>query len=483
MGRDYDIFISYRRVDSEGRTSGRDIARTIKLELEKRGYKVFFDYSEIKDNEFENVIIPAVKKSMVFILVLSKDSLLRCINKGDWVRREIETAINNQCKIIPVNPDGAFNSWPSLPEEIKYIERQQISEISMGSLFEVSIDKLVKERIGEITSPRESRFSKMHPAQKYYKWGFVASNGEVAIPCVWDNVENFYEDLAAVKDSSDKWGFINKKGNLVIPCKWGNGWPNHIHFSEGLAIVQDNSGKWIFIDKKGDVAFPCKWKNMFSFKEGIASVEDFNDRMGAINKKGELTIACEWDYVGSFHEGLAVVRKLNDDRFGVINRFGKLVIPCVWGTVHYFSEGLAAVKDKQSFLSFINPKGKYGYMNQHGDIVLPYKWSCAGSFHEGLAAVADESGKWGFINRNGEVVISCKWKSALWFSNGMAAVQNDHNFWGYIDKNGNNIIPCQWLYEPGKIECYEDGTVWVSELSDLLEETWYLIDKKGNRVT
>ena len=70
----FDVFISYRRVDSEGRTSGRDIARTIKLELEKRGYGVFFDYSEIKDNEFEDTILPAIHNSKVFIIVLSKDA-------------------------------------------------------------------------------------------------------------------------------------------------------------------------------------------------------------------------------------------------------------------------------------------------------------------------------------------------------------------------------------------------------------------------
>ena len=42
---------------SEGRTSGRGIVRIIKLEFEKREYKVFFDYSEIKDNEYENVTL------------------------------------------------------------------------------------------------------------------------------------------------------------------------------------------------------------------------------------------------------------------------------------------------------------------------------------------------------------------------------------------------------------------------------------------
>lgn len=153
----YDIFISYRRVDSEGRTSGRDIARTIKLELEKRGYIVFFDYSEIKDNEFEDVILPAIHNSVVFIVVLSKDALLRCSNEKDWVRREIETAFNSGCKVIPVSPDRAFRGWPTeLPDTLLALTKQQVSDISMGSLFEKSIDKLEEERIKDLIKKKAS---------------------------------------------------------------------------------------------------------------------------------------------------------------------------------------------------------------------------------------------------------------------------------------------------------------------------------------
>ena len=113
MSNFYDIFISYRRQDSEGRTSGRDIARTLKLEFERRGYSVFFDYSEIRDDDFEKIILPAVQNAKVFLLVLSKDSLDRCVRQGDWVRREIETAICSGCKIIPLNPDGVLCGTPT----------------------------------------------------------------------------------------------------------------------------------------------------------------------------------------------------------------------------------------------------------------------------------------------------------------------------------------------------------------------------------
>ena len=57
QNRQYDIFISYRRLDEQGNISGRDQARLIAKQLELDGYHPFFDYSEIKDNEFDKVII------------------------------------------------------------------------------------------------------------------------------------------------------------------------------------------------------------------------------------------------------------------------------------------------------------------------------------------------------------------------------------------------------------------------------------------
>lgn len=144
----YDIFISYRRLDEQGNISGRDQARLIAKQLEIEGYHPFFDYSEIKDDEFDKVIIPAVENCKVFILVLTKDALNRCKNEDDWVRREIVTAIESSCKIINVSPDNTFNGWPNLlPESIRKITKIQISEVHFGSLFELSIKKLLDERI------------------------------------------------------------------------------------------------------------------------------------------------------------------------------------------------------------------------------------------------------------------------------------------------------------------------------------------------
>ena len=79
------------------------------------------------------------------------------------------------------------------------------------------------------------------------KWGFINTQGEVVIPCIYDNAWRFFEGLAAV-EQNDKWGFINTKGEVVIPCIYDFAWA----FSEGLAEVKQN-GKGSIINKEGKV--------------------------------------------------------------------------------------------------------------------------------------------------------------------------------------------------------------------------------------
>ena len=148
MDNGYDIFISYRRLDENGNISGRDQARLIAKELSLKGYRVFFDYNEINDDDFKEVIIPAVRNSKAFILVLTKDALKRCKNEDDWIRKEIETALSSGTRIISVSPDNSFNGWPlDLPASLEKIKTIQISEIHFGQLFEESITKLINDRI------------------------------------------------------------------------------------------------------------------------------------------------------------------------------------------------------------------------------------------------------------------------------------------------------------------------------------------------
>lgn len=144
----YDIFICYRR---EG---GAQYARIMQLMLQQRGYKVFLDYDELTDGIFGEHIKKAIIDAPIFMLILSENSLDRCMNDTDWVRQEIMLAINNNKPVIPINPDNKFKGLPEdkndkfLPVEIReYIGKNQHSEVGFGQTLGVTIDLMIEKRI------------------------------------------------------------------------------------------------------------------------------------------------------------------------------------------------------------------------------------------------------------------------------------------------------------------------------------------------
>lgn len=139
----YDVFISYRRKD------GSDYARQIQLKLQNYGYNVFLDFDELKDSVFDKRIMNAISNSKVFIAILTPQYLSKASNPEDWVRKEIECAVEKGVHIVPINIDRQWQGFPSnCPEHIaKYIGQHQYSEIFTGSQFVTTMDDLNKHRL------------------------------------------------------------------------------------------------------------------------------------------------------------------------------------------------------------------------------------------------------------------------------------------------------------------------------------------------
>ena len=144
----YDIFISYRR------DGGKELARPLKSELERRSYRVFLDFDELKDGIFDRRIMEAIDAAPIFVVILSPHALDRCVEEDDWVRREIEYALEHDRHFIPVNPDQLFEGFPAkLPETMKTgLGQHQFSEVMFGQLFMASVDKMIEDRIKPILS-------------------------------------------------------------------------------------------------------------------------------------------------------------------------------------------------------------------------------------------------------------------------------------------------------------------------------------------
>ena len=147
MNKSYDIFISYRRSD------GKLLARLLKESLEKRGYRVFLDMDELLDSVFDEHIIQAIQSAPIFLLLMTKQCFSRCYNSNDWVRMEIECAVRSRKNIIPINPDNLFTGFPkSTPSHLREVlAMHQYSAIDTGQLYQISIDKLINDRLYSVT--------------------------------------------------------------------------------------------------------------------------------------------------------------------------------------------------------------------------------------------------------------------------------------------------------------------------------------------
>lgn len=157
-------------------------------------------------------------------------------------------------------------------------------------------------------------------------WGFIDLNGEMTIPCQYDEVKNFSEGLAAVK-KNDKWGFIDKTGELFID----NGFDEVKDFREDhAAVMKDN--KWGFIDNTGTIRINLQFDDAGNFSEGKAAVKviEYQEDMDAwayIDESGEIVIDYDYysgvgglmDYVGEFQNGFAFVSK---EYYSIIDESG-----------------------------------------------------------------------------------------------------------------------------------------------------------------
>jgi tetratricopeptide (TPR) repeat protein len=105
------VFLSYRRTNIPW-------ALAIFQNLTQNGYDVFMDYSGIASGDFERVILGNITARAHFLVLLTPSALERCDDPGDWLRREIETALDNQRNIIPLMLEGFDFGTPKIANQL-----------------------------------------------------------------------------------------------------------------------------------------------------------------------------------------------------------------------------------------------------------------------------------------------------------------------------------------------------------------------------
>ena len=131
----YDIFISYRR------DNGWDSAKHLRDILTAKGYRVFFDVDSLRSGNFNTALLDVIKNCTDFIIILSPNSLDRCVNEGDWVRQELACALQAGKNVIPVT-SAKFHFPEKLPEDINDVRWKNTVSVNI-EYFDATLDKLV----------------------------------------------------------------------------------------------------------------------------------------------------------------------------------------------------------------------------------------------------------------------------------------------------------------------------------------------------
>jgi len=105
------VFISYRRTNLPW-------ALNIYQYLTYHNYDAFFDYESIDSGDFEQVLLGNIKARAHFLVLLTPSALERCVNPEDWLRREIETALDEKRNIIPLFLENFSFGSPSISKTL-----------------------------------------------------------------------------------------------------------------------------------------------------------------------------------------------------------------------------------------------------------------------------------------------------------------------------------------------------------------------------
>lgn len=151
------------------------------------------------------------------------------------------------------------------------------------------------------------------------KFGFLGTDGKIAIKALYESVGYFSDGLAWAKDG-DLLGYINTKGEWVIKPQFTGG--KEFDKTSGLARVK-NGDKWAYVNKSGQLMYMTDTDTWGDFSEGLADGKK-DKKIGFFNSKGEWAIQPQFDGVRDFKNGYAAAKM--GDKWGIIDKQGKWVI-------------------------------------------------------------------------------------------------------------------------------------------------------------
>ncbi len=368
-------------------------------------------------------------------------------------------------------------SSPYVGRAWKQVFALEIDQLTASTLAAFSLRYPDYPFMDELKAEFEATVTRYYPIEVSGSWGFMTEAGEIAIPPVYDWVEQYAENLALV-GVGDEVKYINKNGAVIADLGLTDG----SRFQKGHAIVEkgefwgiiDRFGQWTvepqyeelgeygsgkyyahngtaygYIDASGNIAIPFVYDNAADFNGGFAVVER-NGFFGVIDSLGNPASEFKYDWVEQPNFESLPSRTRRGQKFGLIDENGTLA-DSLFDRLGDFNEGLA-------FAAFGK---KYGFINTKADTVIPFKYEYSdiafkeSKFVNGHAKVFQKEGV-GIIDTTGEKVFPAIFQDVGVFDSTLTAVKK-RGKWGYANSEVKLLIDYQ--YE--KVGDFRDTTAIV----------------------
>lgn len=239
--------------------------------------------------------------------------------------------------------------------------------------------------------------------KKNDKWGLVNRNGKQVLPCENEQVSNPHEGLVAVKHNG-KCGYVDYEGNIIMPFVW----EDTDDFNNGIARIKDENGDYclISIDSRRVKTFETGSLSEINYVDGNYYVHHKDTPNGykeaLLDKNGEPISQYSYDEIEIFH-GNGLIGVQNNDKWGFIDLQGKLRIPCQFEKIAYHFEGGCISAMQNGKWGLIDTAGKYITSNCYDEIYLTENFC--------KLRMGD---KWGAVDNHGKELIPGKYEEVGW---------------------------------------------------------------------
>ncbi len=304
------------------------------------------------------------------------------------------------------------------------------------------------------------------PYRKGELWGFSNVYKKIIIPCEYEDVKLFVNELAKVKKNG-KWGLIDKKGMFFVDCNYdlvfGASKKHAIIVCKG-GDKDGNNGKWGLvndyqggeIELKFDLIRECFFPNLWGALK--------NGKWGIINRQAFWQVKPEFD-VSTIENHPFQEEQIID--FGTKK-----------GNISNIYQKIRFIRGRGR----VGKNGFWGFINEYGNPLLDLEYEYVGEYVNDWVIVkkGQKVGFWHF-DRQKNIPLEYEWDKLNYtqqkFSENKVQVKKN-GLWGYINTDNKIIIPFRYY----QANSFQDEVALVNTNPDILLPAWEAVDKNGTTI-